>query len=301
VRRQFPVVLLIAIVTVYVAMTSAKDTQSQYEGRASLLFVSSPQGLDNQGKPITVNPFNLAGTAEQFASSAVLALTRSPGFADQLRANGASGDVKFRRSADAVLNVTSSAKTPAAALDTLNTSVRLVSDQLAASQASAGAPAGSYMKIETIASTDHAREIKGSPIKSVGAIAVVGIAVAIAAALALDAIAPNGFRSSLRWVVRSGRGVAGRVTLAPSGAGAGALSGPPRSPPIEPDAAPAPPSAATRDAPSASASASASTGDGNRQMRREAARAANRISRRDSAPRRPNDGDGASRPASRPA
>jgi len=306
VRRQFPIVLLIAIVTVVVAMSAAKDVQSEYEGRASLLFVSSPAALDMQGKPITVNPFGLAGNGELVASSTVLALSRNPAFAEQLRSNGASGDVKFRRTSDAILEVRAQASTPAAALGTLATAVTMVSDQFASTQASAGAPLGSYMKIETIATTDHAREIKGSALKSVGAVALVGIVVAIAAALALDAVAPNGFRSGVRWVVRSGRSVAGRLTLAPASAGPRSPSVAPRSPPGVPDDAPPPPMGASRETapaerPPGVGPASTTAGNGNRQTRRQAARAANRIARRDPVARRTNDGDGASRPGSRSA
>ena len=221
-RRQFPIVFVIAAVTVFVALSAAKDTQSRYEGRASLLFVSSPQTVDGQGKPITVNPFSLAGVGEQMASSAVLALSRSPGFHDQLRLNGARGDVKFRRTADAILEVKSSAKTPVAALETLDAAVKLASDQLSASQTSAGAPLGSYMKVETIASTDRAREIVGSPMKSVGAIAVVGIVAAVAAAVALDSVAPHGIRSAVRGVTRGIRRLGGLLRLPQPGRGASA-------------------------------------------------------------------------------
>jgi len=205
--RQFPVVFIIGVITVMVALSAAKDTETRYEGRASLLFVSSPAGYDLQGKPITLNPLNLSGNGERVASSVVLAMSKSPAFEEQLLASGASGTVKFRRTADAILDVKATADTPAAALGTLNTAVTLVSNQLAASQASAGAPLGTYLKINTLASTDHAREIVGSPIKSVGAIAVVGIVLAIAAAMALDAVAPHGIRSGVRLVTRGVRWV----------------------------------------------------------------------------------------------
>ena len=205
--RQFPVVFIIGVITVMVALSAAKDTETRYEGRASLLFVSSPAGYDLQGKPITLNPLNLSGNGERVASSVVLAMSKSPAFEEQLLASGASGTVKFRRTADAILDVKATADTPAAALGTLNTAVTLVSNQLAASQASAGAPLGTYLKINTLASTDHAREIVGSPIKSVGAIAVVGIVLAIAAAMALDAVAPHGIRSGVRLGTRGVRGV----------------------------------------------------------------------------------------------
>src|SRR4051794_20889243 len=69
--RQFPIVFLVAVATVIAALTAAKDTQSRYEGRESLLFVSSPSAYDDQGRPITVNPFNLSGNGERVASSAV--------------------------------------------------------------------------------------------------------------------------------------------------------------------------------------------------------------------------------------
>src|SRR3954449_3903039 len=76
-RRQFPIVFIIAAVTVYVAITASHDTQSRYEGRASLLFVSAPSGYDLQGRPITLNPLSLSGNGERVASAAVLAMSKS--------------------------------------------------------------------------------------------------------------------------------------------------------------------------------------------------------------------------------
>jgi hypothetical protein len=292
--RQLPVVLVIAVLTVIVASRAADDTQTRYEGEASLLFVSSPSAYDQQGKAIAVNPLNLSGNGERVASAAVLAMSKSPGFEDQLRANDASKDVKFRRVADAILELKARARTPERALATLTTAEKLVSDQLAASQAAAGAPLGTYLKIETLASTDRARAIESSPIKSVGAIVVVGIVLAVALAMALDAIAPHGFRSMLRGVVRAGQGIAGRLTFPVPGRGASVPrpSGP--APPATAGTAPVTPSERAERAPGGPA-ASAPTptpNNGNRQMRREAARAASRP--------RGSDAGGASRP-SRPA
>jgi len=244
-RRQFPVVFVIAVATVFVALSAAKDTQSRYEGRASLLFVSAPAGYDQQGRPITVNPFNISGNGERVASSVVLAMSKSPAFEERLRSRGAFGDVKFRRRSDSILDLKTSAKTPAGALETLSTAVTVVSDQLASSQAAAGAPLGTYMKIETLASTDRAREIAGTPIKSVGAIAVVGIVVAVAAAAALDSVAPHGVRSSARWVTRGFRRLGGVLSLPPAGRGSPASR--PNggaSPPAPPAPAPARPATA---------------------------------------------------------
>src|SRR3954471_260492 len=150
-RRQFLIVFLIAVATVIVARTAAEDTQTRYEGRASLLFVSSPSAYDQQGHAINVNPLSLSGNAERVASAVVLAMSKSPGFKDQLRAAGAHGDVKLRRTADAILEVKTSAKTPTAALGSPNTAVPLAGDQLNASQAASGAPIGTYLKIETVA------------------------------------------------------------------------------------------------------------------------------------------------------
>jgi len=306
--RQLPVVLVIAVVTVIVASNASHDTQTRYEGKASLLFVSSPSSYDQTGKPIAVNPINLSGNAERVASAAVLAMTKSPNFKEQLRFSGANGDVKFKRSADAILDVKSSAGTPTSALGTLNTALILVNNGLATSQASAGAPLGTFMKIVTLASTDHARAIESSPIKSVGAIVVVGIVVAVALAMALDAIAPHGFRSMLRWFVRQGRGIVGRLTLpAPrSAASVPRPSGPapPASPPpgtqSPPGTQPSPPapvepvaaSERAERAPAGPGPTAPVPSTGNRQMRREAARASSRP--------RGSDAGGASR-SSRPA
>ena len=291
--RQLPVVLVIAFLTVWVALRAADDTTTRYEGKASLLFVSAPSSYDQQGKAIAVNPLNLSGNAERVGSAAVLAMSKSPAFHQQLRSSGAFGDVKFRRVADAILDVKSTAKTPVAALGTLNSAVTLVSSELAASQASAGAPPGTFMKIETLATSDHARAIESSPIKSVGAIVVVGIVVAIALAMALDAIAPHGFRSLLRGTVRGGvgvgrgvaglsRGIAGRLTLPDPGRAVSVPSGP--APPGTPPPAPAaPPERAEPRAERAPAGPSASApapnpgpNAANRQARREAARSASR-------------------------
>ena len=329
--RQFPVVLLVAVVTFIVASSAAEDTQSRYEGRSSLLFVSAPNGLDLQGRPITVNPLSLSGNGERVASAAVLALSKSPAFEEQLRSAGATGDVKFRRTADAILDVKSSAKTPVAALNTLNTAVFLVASQLNASQAASGAPPGTFLKIETLATTDRAREIEGSPLKSIGAIVVVGIVVAAAAATALDTVAPNGFRSGARWVTRTVRDVgrrgapaAGHASTAPQPR---PTASPPPSaapPPAPPVSAPAPPAPAPASAPSAPARSPAPTAAApapsaastaaapapsaptpsastaapnaaNRQMRRQAAREASRTRGRPPAAGTTRDGSAAPR------
>jgi hypothetical protein len=307
--RQLPVVLVVAVLTVFVALRAADDTQTHYEGKASLLFVSSPSSYDQQGKAIAVNPLNLSGNGELVASAAVLAMSKSPGFEDQLRANGASTEVKFRRVADAILEVKAQAPTPTGALETLTVAQKLVSDQLAASQAAAGAPLGTYLKIETLASTDRARAIESSPMKSVGAIVVVGIVIAVALAMALDAIAPHGFRSMVRGVVGLGRGVVGlgrgvfgRLALPDPSRGASIpRPGPPAPPPAAPPptrvepVAPAEPVATperAERAPGGPGTPVPVPNTGNRQTRREAARAASRP--------RGSDAGGPSRP-SRPA
>ena len=129
-RRQWALALVIAIVTVGVAVWSVGRVETKYQGQASLLFVSSPQSVDNQGKPITVNPFSLSGNAERVASSAVLALSRSPGFVDTMFEAGAPGTVKFRRTSDSILDAKSSAATPDGAIGSLDAAMTLVREQV---------------------------------------------------------------------------------------------------------------------------------------------------------------------------
>jgi hypothetical protein len=208
-RRQWALALVIAIVTVGVAVWSVGRVETKYQGRASLLFVSSPLTADNQGDPISVNPFSLSGNAERVASSAMLALSRSPGFVDEIREAGAGGEVRFRRSSDAILDVKSTAVTPADAIGSLDTAVTIVREQLEAQQAAAGAPPGSYMKIETLAHSDQALALEGNPTRAVGAIVLVGVVVAIAAVVALDAAAPDALRRGGAGIRRGVRTLAG--------------------------------------------------------------------------------------------
>ena len=163
--------------------------------------------------------------------------------------------MKFRRSADAVLTVKAKAATPDGAVGTLDAAITHVREQLDAQQAAAGAPLGSFMQIETLAHSDHAQPLEGNPFRAVGAIVLVGVLVMVAVTVALDAIAPHGFRRMGARIRRTFRAGVGRLTV-PQHADTGASKGPLEPPPAP---APAPPSTPVG-------------ANGNREARRRAAR-----------------------------
>jgi capsular polysaccharide biosynthesis protein len=187
VRRHKKVVIFVVLLTAIAAVYVGKTIKPKYESKATWIFISSAETKDSEGKTVDVNPFTSLGNAEAAVSTAVYTVTQSDGWALRMHDAGATGTYEFTRISDVINELTVTDNSVAGAQKTLDTGLQLVKEELVHRQEAAGAPPGSLIGMDILSKSATPAELTGSAKRAMGAVAAIGIVLAVSLAFLLDA------------------------------------------------------------------------------------------------------------------
>ena len=197
--RRWYVVLPALLITFLVAYTQVSSVKPEYTATGSILILQPP--ID----PTTPAPAN-ANQANPFAQlSAPLRTTAvviSGVLSDkavhtQIAKSGLSRDFQVTVDPDApVTTITATSSSPKVAVDTVNGLMGRFTTELQARQTASGVPATQQLQTQTLSAPTSAEKDTSNRSRAMGAFAVLGVIVALCAALTAENIAGRGRRRS---------------------------------------------------------------------------------------------------------
>jgi hypothetical protein len=197
--RHWVVAGLVLALTAAVAVGAGSRIDTEYEARATIIFLSPSTGYDSNGKPFRVNPFARAGTAERLAASTVLTVAKTEAFQREMERLGALGDFSFTPTSEVTVDVVSRSADPAMTIKTSRIAVRLLQEELVQRQRLARAPEDTWISAAPLASPDEPAALTGSRIRTVAGIVVIGLVATVSAAILVDTLAGRRTRGRRWW------------------------------------------------------------------------------------------------------
>jgi hypothetical protein len=185
-RHRRLVALMLAL-TVLGAVLIGRAVSPVFESKATLLLLAPPAAPDSEGRTMAVNPFSRAGQAERLLSGAAIAVAKTEPFRTEMASRGATGAYSYVLMSEMMLDVQVTAPTAALSLHTLETAVDMFEEQVLQLQADVGTAPESLIKVDTITATPVADELLGSRIRILVAVGLLGLAVTVGTAFAVDA------------------------------------------------------------------------------------------------------------------
>lgn len=195
-RRFWPVVGCMLVLTMIGVVSVPSNVAPDYKASGTVLLLSpSTEGDKATGKVVAVNPWSRFGASgEGVAGTALIELLESRQFAELIMADDAVEEYEVAPNPGgngAILDISVLASNGEAALDTFHLIVDSLVAELDSRQEEAGAPVDKRLRAELLTDPAEATELRGSQMRAMLAIGVLGTFAAVAVVVALDTVRPK--------------------------------------------------------------------------------------------------------------
>jgi hypothetical protein len=186
--RQRRLVVVVLALTLLAAVLIGRTVSPAFESRATVLLLSPPSAFDSEGRAMSVNPFSRAGQAERLLTGAVIAVSATKPYHEEMEARGATGTYSYELTSEMMVAVRVTSPDVAMSLYTLETAIDLFEEEMRRLQSDAGAAADTLIRIDTITGLAEPDELVGSRIRVLAAVGVLGLVAATGAAFLAEAV-----------------------------------------------------------------------------------------------------------------
>lgn len=192
VRRQWRIVIAVVAVAGIAMVTLPGDVESAWRADGNVVLLSSATAESAAGGRVEVNPWSQFGNTQAIAASALVELMRSADVKQTIESDPAIvtyGVGINPNGSGAIIDLTVTAATAEKAMSAWADLASRVERNLRSLQRATGAPETTWLTLGSLTTPTKAEELPASNMRAIGAIGVLGLAAALAAALGADKVA----------------------------------------------------------------------------------------------------------------
>ncbi len=188
--RRWHIVLSGLILTVIVALVAVQMVHPSYSASASLTLLAPPQTTPSGNGEIAQNPYLQFGSGIENMGTIMQEAFLDQGLTSSLQGKGATGTYDVGANGG-IVTVAVSDSSASGAQKTLGLLLHQFDESLRERQLSAGADKSQLITASVLRQSKEATEDQGSRMRVLAVVLVLGFALSIAMALAVDALEPG--------------------------------------------------------------------------------------------------------------